>query len=77
MLPAGTTTVYDMNLGKNAVNPFVYVAYRANEIDNRLNKEWITGSVGVYTDSEDALKCHFLSERALIVQAANNMVLLN
>ena len=77
MLPAGTTTVYDMNLGKNAVNPFVYVAYRANEVDNRMNKEWITGSIGVYTDTEDALKCHFLSERALVVQAANNMVLLN
>ena len=76
MLPAGTTTVYDMNLGKNAVNPFVYVAYRANEVENRMNKEWITGSIGVYTDDEDALKCHFLSERALIVQAANNMVIL-
>ena len=76
MLPMGTTTVYDMNLGKNAVNPFVYIAYRANEVDNRMNKEWITGSIGVYTDDEDALKCHFLSERALIVQAANNMVIL-
>ena len=76
MLPAGTTTVYDMNLGKNATNPFVYIAYRANEIDNRMNKEWITGSIGAYTDDEDALKCHFLSERALIVQAANNMVVL-
>ena len=76
MLPVGTTTVYDMSLGKNATNPFVYVAYRANEIDNRMNKEWITGSIGAYTDDEDALKCHFLSERALIVQAANNMVVL-
>ena len=75
MLPAGTTTVYDMNLGKNATNPFVYIAYRAKGDVNRMNKEVITG-FDFGSDDEDAIKCNFLSERALIVQAANNMVIL-
>ena len=39
-------------------------------------KNWITGSVGgAYTSDLDAMEVHFLSERCLVVQAANNFVL--
>ncbi len=77
MVPAGTSTVYDENLGKNISRPFLHVRYRANEVDDRRMKSWITGSVGGnYTSEEDAMNVHFLSERALCVQAANNFVLL-
>ena len=77
MVPAGTSTVYDENLGKNISRPFLHVRYRANEVDDRRMKSWVTGSVGGnYTSDEDAMNVHFLSERALCVQAANNFVLL-
>jgi len=77
MVPAGTSTVYDENLGKNIARPFLHVRYRANEVDDRRMKSWVTGSVGGnYTSDEDAMNVHFLSERALCVQAANNFVLL-
>jgi hypothetical protein len=40
-------------------------------------KSWVTGSVGGnYTSDADEMNVHFLSERALCVQAANNFVLL-
>ena len=35
MIPAGTSTVYDQNLGKNIKRPFLHVRYRASETDNR------------------------------------------
>jgi hypothetical protein len=39
-------------------------------------KHWITGSVGgAQTSSLDAMEVHFLSERCLCVQGANNFVL--
>ena len=77
MIPMGTTTVKDMSSGGgNVARPYVYIGYKTSPVDNRMNKEWITGSVGAYTDDEDAMKCHFLSERTLVVQAANNFVLL-
>ena len=77
MIPMGTTTVKDMMSGMgNVARPYVYIGYRVSEVDNRMNKEWITGSIGAYTDDEDAMKCHFLSERTLVVQAANNFVIL-
>lgn len=77
MIPMGTTTVKDISGGGNNVaRPYVYIGYKTSPIDNRMNKEWITGSVGAYTDDEDAMKCHFLSERTLVVQAANNFVIL-
>ena len=77
IVPAGTSTVYDENLGKNIARPFLHVRYRANEVDDRRMKSWVTGSVGGnYTSEEDAMNVHFLSERALCVQAANNFVLL-
>ena len=51
--------------------------YRANEAEDRRMKSWITGSVGGnFTSAVDEMNVHFLSERALCVQAANNFVLL-
>jgi len=77
IVPAGTSTVYDQMLGKNISRPFLHIRYRASEADDRKMKSWITGSVGGnYTSDEDAMNVHFLSERCLCVQAANNFVLL-
>ena len=77
IVPAGTSTVYDQILGKNIARPFLHVRYRASEADDRRMKSWITGSVGGnFTSDEDAMNVHFLSERCLCVQGANNFVLL-
>ena len=76
MIPAGTTTVYDQILGANIRRPFLHVRYRASETEDRRYKSWITGSVGAaYTSDLDAMRVNFLSERCLVVQAANNFVL--
>jgi hypothetical protein len=76
LIPAGTTTVYDQQLGTNIRRPFLHVRYRANQADDRRMKNWITGSVGgAYTSDLDAMQVHFLSERCLVTQAANNFVL--
>ena len=77
LVPAGTSTVYDQQLGKNISRPFLHIRYRASEADDRRMKYWVTGSVGGnYTSDADEMNVHFLSERALCVQAANNFVLL-
>lgn len=77
LIPAGTSTVYDQILGSNIRRPFLHVRYRASEADDRRMKTWITGSVGgAYTSDEDSMNVHFLSERCLCVQGANNFVLL-
>ncbi len=76
LVPAGTSTVYDQMLGSNIRRPFLHVRYRASETDDRRMKSWITGSVGgAYTSSLDAMEVHYLSERCLVTQAANNFVL--
>ena len=76
LVPAGTSSVYDQILGTNIRRPFLHVRYRASEADDRRMKSWLTGSVGgAYTSSLDAMEVHFLSERCLCVQAANNFVL--
>ena len=76
MIPAGTSTVYDQNLGKNIKRPFLHVRYRASETDNRKMKSWITGSVGgAYTTDVDEMRMHYLTERCLITQGANNFFL--
>ena len=78
LVPAGTSTVYDQVLGTNIRRPFLHVRYRASQTDDRRMKSWITGSVGgAYTSDLDAMEVHFLSERCLCVQAANNFVLLS
>jgi len=76
LIPAGTSTVYDQMLGTNIRRPFLHVRYRANQADDRRMKNWITGSVGgAFTSDLDAMQVHFLSERCLVTQAANNFVL--
>ena len=76
MIPAGTSTVYDQMLGVNIRRPFLHVRYRASEADDRRMKSWVLGSVGgAYTKDLDAMEIHFLSERCLCVQGANNFVL--
>jgi hypothetical protein len=76
-IPAGVSSVYDQNLGKNLKRPFLHVRYRASATDNRKLKTWTTGSVGASTSDLDAMEMHMLSERCLVVQGANNFMLLN
>jgi hypothetical protein len=76
LIPAGTSTIYDQILGTNIRRPFLHVRYRAAQADDRRMKSWVTGSVGgAYTSDLDAMEVHFLSERCLCVQGANNFVL--
>jgi len=78
LVPAGTSSVYDQILGKNIKRPFLHVRYRASEADDRRMKSWVTGSVGGATTSDlDAMEVHYLSERCLVVQGANNFMLFN
>ena len=76
IVPAGTSSVYDQNLGKNLKRPFLHVRYRASQTDNRKLKTWVTGSVGAATSALDAMEIHMLSERCLITQGANNFMLM-
>jgi len=76
LVPAGSTTVYDQILGKNAKRPFLHVRYRASETENRRYKTWITGSAGgAETSDLDAMEVNFLSERAVCTLGANNFFL--
>jgi hypothetical protein len=78
LVPAGVSSVYDEMLGKNLKRPFLHVRYRASQTDNRKMKSWVTGSVGGNVTSDlDAMEVHYLSERCLVVQGANNFVLFN
>ena len=73
LVPAGSTTVYDQILGKNAKRPFLHVRYRASETEDRRYKTWITGSAGgARTSDLDAMEVNFLSERAVCTLGANN-----
>ena len=73
LVPAGSTTVYDQVLGKNAKRPFLHVRYSASETEDRRYKTWITGSAGGAATSDlDAMEVNFLSERALCTLGANN-----
>ena len=76
IIPAGVSTVYDQNLGKNLKRPFLHVRYRASQTDNRRMKTWTTGSVGAETSDLDAMQVHYLSERCLVVQGAHNFMLM-
>lgn len=76
LVPAGTMTVYDQVLGKNARRPFLHVRYRASEAEDRRYKTWMTGSAGGAATSDlDAMQVNFLSERALCTLGANNFVI--
>jgi len=77
LIPAGVSSVYDENLGRNIKRPFLHVRYRASQTDDRRMKSWVTGSVGGASYiGDDIMEVHYLSERCLVVQAANNFVLL-
>ena len=76
LVPAGSTSVYDQILGKNAKRPYLHVRYRASETEDRRYKTWITGSAGgARTSDLDAMEVHFLSERCVCTMGANNFVL--
>ena len=76
LVPAGSTTVYDQILGKNAKRPFLHVRYRASETEDRRYKTWITGSAGGAATSDiDNMQVNFLSERAVCTLGANNFFL--
>ena len=78
LVPAGSTSVYDQILGKNAKRPFLHVRYRASETEDRRYKTWITGSAGgARTSDLDAMQVNFLSERAVCTLGANNFFLFN
>jgi len=76
IIPAGVSSVYDQNLGKNLKRPFLHVRYRASQTDDRRMKSWVTGSVGAATSALDAMQIHMLTERCLITQGANNFMLM-
>jgi hypothetical protein len=75
VVPAGVSSVYDEQLGKNMKRPFLHVRYRASGTESR--KTWVTGSVGAQTSGKDVMEVHYLSERCLVTQGANNFMLLN
>jgi hypothetical protein len=76
LVPAGSTTVYDQVMGKNAKRPFLHVRYRKSDAEDRKYKTCITGSAGGATNSDlDAMEVNFLSERCVCTLGANNFVL--
>ena len=77
IVPAGVSSVYDQQLGKNMKRPFLHVRYRASQTDDRKMKTWVTGSVGAATSELDAMRVNYLSERCLVTQGANNFMLMN
>jgi len=76
IIPAGVSSVYDQALGRNLKRPFLHVRFRASATDNRRMKTWVTGSVGASTSALDAMQLHMLTERCLVVQGANNFMLM-
>jgi hypothetical protein len=76
MIPAGVSSVYDQTVGASMRRPFLHVRYRASQTDDRRMKSWVTGSVGAATSALDAMQLHFLTERCLITQGANNFMLM-
>jgi len=76
VIPAGSSSVYDQTVGASIKRPFLHVRYRASQTDDRRMKTWVTGSVGAATSALDAMQLHFLTERCLITQGANNFMLL-
>ncbi len=76
IIPAGVSSVYDQTLGRNLKRPFLHVRFRASQTDDRRMKTWVTGSVGAATSALDAMQVHYLSERCLVTQGANNFMLM-
>jgi len=76
VIPAGSSSVYDQTVGASIKRPFLHVRFRASQTDDRRMKTWTTGSVGAATSALDSMQLHFLTERCLITQGANNFMLL-
>ena len=76
IVPAGTSSVYDQTVGQSIRRPFLHVRFRASATDDRRMKTWVTGSVGAATSALDAMQMHYLTERCLITQGANNFMLM-
>jgi hypothetical protein len=76
MIPAGMSSVYDQVVGQSIKRPFLHVRFRASQTDDRRMKTWVTGSVGSATSALDAMQIHFLTERCLVTQGANNFMLM-
>jgi hypothetical protein len=77
VIPAGVSSVYDEQLGANLKRPFLHVRYRTSQTDDRKLKTWVTGSVGAQTSGKDTMEVHYLTERCLVTQGANNFMLMN
>lgn len=81
LIPVGTKEVYEGSFngqgdGKKITTPFLQQMYRASGTENRKYKTWVLGSVGgVYTNDNDKMEVHHLSERMLNTVGANNFML--
>lgn len=81
LIPVGTKEVYEGEYngqggGDKITVPFLQSKYRVAGQENRKYKTWVTGTVGgVYTDDEDVMKVHHLSERMLCTTGANNFMI--
>ncbi|NND95451.1 MAG: hypothetical protein HKN45_11345, partial [Flavobacteriales bacterium] len=77
LLPIGTKEVYDgYGEGDKIKVPFLHVKYKQSPTESRKYKTWLTGSVGgVFTNDNDKMEVHHLSERGLCTVGANNFVL--
>ena len=72
LIPAGTSTVYEKFGNGKVKRPFLHVRYR----EGRKMKNWMTGGAGGASTSDiDEVRHHYLTERCLVTQAANNFVL--
>lgn len=79
LLPVGTKEVYEgQGVGGDKVKvPFVHIKYKQSPTESRKYKTWVTGSVGgVYTNDNDKMEVHHLSERAICVVGANNLMMM-
>ena len=75
-VPGGSSNVYNQMLSSTVKRPNLHVRYKKSTHDNRQVKHWVTGSLaGTPTDDLDASRLHYLTERCLITQAANNFIL--
>lgn len=76
LVPAGTVSVYDQQLGKNIRRPFLHVRYRASA-NGAVNRRLMTTVLGLAagTSDLDATSIEMLSEKALVTQAANNFAI--
>lgn len=76
LMPVGTKSVYDENMGMNVARPFLHVRYRQSPTENRRYKSWVTGSAGgAATSTEDVMRVSFLTERCACTYGANNFFL--